>query len=110
MAKLHGFTRPMDIFTEFDGSDEDVVPRQKPKYARQLAMEGEERSDPPVENKTKEDWPESYDITVTVSTSSRLYEKYKWNEERIHRLEALLLDLQGCRQIHLITWLLGDIL
>ena len=63
---------------------------QKPKYARQLAMEGEERPDPPVENKTKEDWPDSYDITVTVSTSSRLYEKYKWNEERIHRLEALI--------------------
>ena len=90
MAKLHGFARPMDIFTEFDGSDEDVVPRQKPKYARQLAMEDEERPDPPVENKTKEDWPDSYDITVTVSTTSRLYEKYKWNEDRIHRLEALI--------------------
>ena len=76
----------MDIFTE--GDDEDVVPRQKPKYARQLAMEDEERPDPPVE--TKEDWPDSYDITVTVSTTSRLYEKYKWNEERIHRLEALI--------------------
>ena len=80
----------MDIFTEFDGSDEDVVPRQKPKYARQLAMEDEERPDPPVENKTKEDWPDSYDVTVTVSTTSRLYEKYKWNEERINRLEALI--------------------
>ena len=80
----------MDIFTEFDGSDEDVVPRQKSKYARQLAMEDEERPDPPVENKTKEDWPDSYDIPVTVSTSSRLYEKYKSNEERIHRLEALI--------------------
>ena len=43
----------MDILTEFDGSDEDVVPRQKPKYARQLAMVDEERPDPPVENKTK---------------------------------------------------------
>ena len=32
----------------------------------------------------------SHDITVTVSTTSRLYEKYKWNEERIHRLEALI--------------------
>ena len=92
MAKLHGFARPMDLITEFDGSDEDVVPRPKPKYARQLAMEGEESRmpDPPVENKTKEDWPDSYDITVTVSTTSRLYEKYKWNEERIHRLEALI--------------------
>ena len=44
--------------------------------------------DPPVENQTKEDW--SYDITVTVSTTSRLYEKYMWNEERILRLEALI--------------------
>ena len=90
MAKLHGFARPMDIFTEFDAGDEDVVSRQKSKYARQLAMVDEERSDPPAENKTKEDWPDSYDIPVTVSTSSRLYEKYKWNEERIHRLEALI--------------------
>ena len=90
MAKLHGFARSMDPITEFDAGDEDVVPKQKPKYARQLAMEGEERADPPVENKTKEDWPDSYDITVTVSTSSRLYEKYKWNEERIYRLEALI--------------------
>ena len=88
MAELHGFARPMDIFTEFDGGDEVSV--RKPKYARQLAMEDEERSDPPVENKRKEDWPDSYDITVTVSTTSRLYEKYKWNEERIHRLEALI--------------------
>ena len=92
MAKLRGFTRLMDIFTECDDGDEDVSPRQKPKYVRQLAMEGEERADPPVENKTKEDWPDSYDITVTVSTTSRLYEKYKWNEERINRLrlEALI--------------------
>ena len=90
MAKRHGFTSPMEPITEFDGRDEDVLPRQKPKYARQLAMVDEEKPDPPVENKTKEDWPDSYDITVTVSTTSRLYEKYKWNEERIHRLEALI--------------------
>ena len=90
MAKLHGFTRSMEPITEFDAGDEEVVLRQKPKYARQLAMEGEERSDPPVENKMEEDWPDSYDIPVTVSTTSRLYEKYKWNEERIHRLEAMI--------------------
>ena len=59
MAELHGLARAMDPITEFDGDDEDLVPRQKPKYARQLAMEDEERSDPPVENKTKEDWPDS---------------------------------------------------
>ena len=90
MAKLHGFARSMEPITEFDAGDEEVVLRQKPKYARQLTMEGEERSDPPVENKSKEDWPDSYHIPVTVSTTSRLYEKYKWNEERIHRLEALI--------------------
>ena len=93
MAELHEFVCPMDLITEFDGSDKDVVPRQKPKYARQLLAMVDEESrmpDPPVENKTKEDWPDSYDITVTVSTTSRLYEKYKWNEERIHRLEALI--------------------
>ena len=90
MVKLHGFTRSMEPITEFDAGDKDVVPRQKPEYARQLAMEDEERPDPPLENKMKEDWPDSYDITVTVSVTSRLYEKYKWNEDRIHRLEALI--------------------
>ena len=92
MAKLHGFACPMDVITEFDGSDEDVEPRQTPKYARQLAIVDEESCmpDPPVENKTKENWPDSCDITVTVSTTSRFYEKYRWNEDRIHRLEALI--------------------
>ena len=36
----------MDPITEFDGSDEEAVLRQKPKYARQLAMDGEEKPDP----------------------------------------------------------------
>ena len=92
MAELHGFVRSMDLITEFDGSDEDIVPRQLPKYARQLAMKDGESPipDPLVENKTKEDWPGSYGITTTVSTTSRLFEKYKWNDERIHRLEALI--------------------
>ena len=88
MAKLHGFARSMEPITDFDGSDEEVVLSQKPKYARQLSMMDEERPDPPAE--TKEGWPDSYDITVTVSTTSRLYEKYKWNEERIPRLETLI--------------------
>ena len=91
MAKLHGFARPMmEPITEFDAGDEDVIPWQKPKYARQLAMVDEERPDPPPEKKTKEEWLDSYDVTVTVSITSRLYEKYNWNEERIHRLEALI--------------------
>ena len=86
MAKLHGIVRSMEPITEFEGDDEVSV--RKPKYARQLAMEDEERPDPSVES--KEDWPESYDVTVTVSITSRLYEKYMWNEERIHRLEAMI--------------------
>ena len=93
MAELHGFVRRMDLITEFDGSDEDIVPRQKTNYVRQLPMVDAESctmQDPPLENQTKEDWTDSYDITVTVSTTSRLYEKYRWNEERIHRLEALI--------------------
>ena len=53
---MHGFTRPMDLTTEFHGSEEDVVPRQKPKYARELVMEsGESRMpDHPVENRAAE--------------------------------------------------------
>ena len=94
MAKLHGFVRPMDFITEFDGSDEDVEPMQKPKYVRQFAMvDGEScMPDPPIENQTKEELFDSYDIyfTVTVATTSRLFAKYQWNEERIHRLGALI--------------------
>ena len=78
MAKLHGFVRPMDFITEFDGSDEDVEPMQKPKYVRQFAMVDGERSDPPVENQTKEELFESYDITVTVATTVKTAcEKYQ---------------------------------
>ena len=69
MAKLHEFDRPMDLVTEFDGSDEDFVPRQKPKYARQLAMvDAESRYGQTLillKKKRKEDWSDSYDITVT---------------------------------------------
>ena len=56
MAELHEFIRPMDLITEFDGSDEDVVPTQTPKYARQLAMVDAEcctKQDPPPENNRK---------------------------------------------------------
>ena len=92
MAKLHGFARPMDPITEFDGSDDEVDLRQKPEYVRQFAMIDAESCmpDPPMGNKTKEEWFDSYDITVTVATTSRLYAKYQWNEERIQRLEALI--------------------
>ena len=45
MAKLHGFGRPMmEPITEFDAGDGDVIPWQKPKYARQLAMVDEEKA------------------------------------------------------------------
>ena len=91
MAKLHGFTRPMDFITELDGSDEDVEPMQKPKYVRQFAMVDGERSDPPIENQTKEELFDSYDITVTVASYVKtVCKSTKWNEERIHRLEALI--------------------
>ena len=89
MVELHGFATPTNLITEFD-----EVSLKQPKYARQLAMVDDPEScmsdpvkpDPsPVETKEY-----SYDITVTVSTTSRFYEKYKWNEDRIHRLEALI--------------------
>ena len=68
MAELHGFVRPLDIITEFDGSDKDVELRKKPKYVRKFAMVDREccMSDPPIKNQTKEEWFDSYDITVTV--------------------------------------------
>ena len=96
MAELRTSASRRDIFSEFDICDESSyeggVPVQKPKYTRQLAVVVDESGTPshPVESKKKEDWLDSYDVTVTISTTSRLYEKYKWNEERIHRLEALI--------------------
>ena len=42
------------LITEFDGGDEDIHYRgRQSKYTRQLAMEGEERSHPPVEDKNE---------------------------------------------------------
>ena len=93
MAKLHGFVHALEPITKFDGSDDEVdIPIQKPKYVRQLALDDEFVSDTPPDPtvEKKEDWPDSYDVTVTISTTSRLYEKYRWNEERIHSLEALI--------------------
>ena len=89
MAELHGFVRSMDLITEFDGSDENVEPMQKPKFAR-VDVESCMPDPSPIENNTKEDWLGFHDIVVTVSTTSRLYEKYKRNEERIQRLDSLI--------------------
>ena len=80
MSKLQEVARPMDMMTDIDTVEDYCEPSKKPKYTRQLAMVDAETGmlDPhPLEKKTKEDWPDSYDITVTVSTTSRLYEKYK---------------------------------
>ena len=87
IPELHRFVNLTNLITEFDR--EDIVPKQKPKYAQQLAMGNEPGSVPvfSIENKKEED---SYDIVVTDTTSSRLYEEYKWNEERIHRLGVLI--------------------
>ena len=90
MAKLHGFVRTINLVTEYDGNDENVVPRQKPRYVRQLAMVDEESRVPdhPVVNKTEEDWPDSYDITVRFPPRQDCTKvQVEW---RIHRMEALI--------------------
>ena len=37
-----------------------------------------------------EEWVESHDVVVTVSTTKKAYDRYRWNEERIQQLESTI--------------------
>ena len=88
MAKLHGFTRNSEFITDFDGEFDgsDVKESKRPRYLRQLSTT-ESPSNPfdPHRAETMDEWVESHDVVVTVSTTKKAYDRYRWNEERIQR-------------------------
>ena len=36
------------------------------------------------------EWVETHDVVFTVSTTKKAYDNYRWNEERIQRLESTI--------------------
>ena len=93
MAKLHGFTRNSEFITDFDGEFEerDINVSKRPRYLRQISTT-ESPSNPidPRRVETKDEWVETHDVVVTVSATKKAYDIYRWNEERIQRLESTI--------------------
>ena len=93
MAKLHGFTRNSEFITDFDGEFDgpDAKESKRPRYLRQISTT-ESPSNPfdPHRAETMDEWVESHDVVVTVSTTKKAYDRYRWNEERIQRLESTI--------------------
>ena len=106
MAKLHGFTRNSEFITDFDGEfgERDINVSKRPRYLRQIS---ESPSNPidPRRVETKDEWVEMHDVVVTVSATKKAYDIYRWNEERIQRLESTIarfvkgskVDTSNCR-------------
>ena len=99
MAKLHGFARNSEFITDFDGEFEerDINVSKRPRYLRQISttespFHSLTHSNPnnPHRVETKDEWVETHDVVVTVSTTKKAYDNYRWNEERIQRLEATI--------------------
>ena len=93
MAKLHGFARNSEFITDFDGEFEerDINVSKRPRYLRQISTT-ESPSNPidPRRVETKDEWVETHDVVVTVSATKKAYDNYRWNEERIQRLESTI--------------------
>ena len=93
MAKLHGFARNSGVITDFDGEFEerDVNVSKRPRYLRQISTtESPSNPNDPHRVETKDEWVETHDVVVTVSTTKKAYDNYRWNEERIQRLESTI--------------------
>ena len=93
MAKLHGFARNSEVITDFDGEFEerDVNVSKRPRYLRQISTtESPSNPNDPHRVETKDEWVETHDVVVTVSTTKKAYDNYRWNEERIQRLESTI--------------------
>ena len=94
MAKLHDFARNSEFITDFDGEDAfegpDVKVSERPRYLRQISTT-ESPSNPfdPHRAETINEWVESHDVVVTVSTT-KTYDNYRWNGEQIQRLELTI--------------------
>ena len=93
MAKLHGFNRNSEFITDFDGEFDGpgVKVSKRPRYLRQISTT-ESPSNPfdPHHAKTMDEWVESHDVVVTVITTKKAYDRYRWNEERNQRLESTI--------------------
>ena len=93
MAKLHGFTRNSEIITDFDGEFEKrhINVSKRPRYLRQISTtESPSNPNDPHRVETKDECVETHEVVVTVSTTKKAYDYYRWNEERIQRLEATI--------------------
>ena len=79
MAKLHGFARNSGFITDFDGEfDElDVKATKRPRYLRQISTT-ESPSNPidPHRVEKMDEWIETHDVVVTVSTTNKAYDNY----------------------------------
>ena len=93
MAKLHGFSRNSEFLTDSDGEVEerDIDVSKRPRYLRQISTtESPSNPNDPHRVETKDEWVETHDVVVTASTTKKAYDNYRWNEERIQRLEATI--------------------
>ena len=81
MAKLHGFARNSEFITDFDGEFEerDVNVSKRPRYLRQISTtESPSNPNDPHRVETKDEWVETHDVVVTVSTTKKAYDNYRW--------------------------------
>ena len=91
MAKLHGFARNSEFITDFDGEFEKRDVSKRPRYLRQISTtESPSNPNDPHRVETKDEWVETHDVVVTVSTTKKAYDNYRRNEERIQRLEVTI--------------------
>ena len=93
MAKLHGFARNSEFITDFDGEFEerDVDVSKRPRYLRQISTTvSPSNPNDPHRVETNDEWVETQDVVVTILTTKKAYDNYRWNEERIQRLEATI--------------------
>ena len=108
MAKLHGFTRNSEFITDFDGEFEerDINVSKRPRYLRQIS---ESPSNPidPRRVETKDEWVETHDVVVTVSATKKAYGIYRWNEERIQRLESTIARFVKGSKVDTLTAVAG---
>ena len=93
MAKLHGFARNSEFITDFDGEfdEQDVKATKRPRYLRQISTtESPSNSIDPHRVETMDEWVATQDVVVKVSTTKKAYDNYRWNEERIQRMESTI--------------------
>ena len=110
MAKLHGFARNSEFITDFDGEfdEQDVKATKRPRYLRQISTtESPSNPSDPHRVEKMEEWVETHDVVVTVSTTKKAYDNYRWNEERIQRLESTIARFVKGSKVDTLTAVAG---